>query len=533
MNLIDHAWLPFRHRNGERIYAPPTAVTAPELIDVAFPRADLNGAGWQFLIGLLQTTLGPANRKEWLRLWQGPPSRVELEELFAPWRRAFPLLGEGPRFLQDRDPLDAARTAPIASLLIEAPGDQGIKLNTDHFVKRGVGETMCPSCAAIALFSFQTTGPAGGTGYRVGIRGGGPLSTLVLPRDPTTPIWNKLLLNILTRDNGDFRYPDPDPNDWRVFPWLGMTRTSEKGSSTLVTTPDDVHPLHVYWAMPNRIRLGESAGSGTCQVCGHGTDDILQHLQITNLGYNYDGPFRHPLTPYRFDPKNPDQPPFSIKGQQGGLGYRHWEPLTLEDRGQGQLPALVVQDYLKNKRRTLHQSKQPRLWVFGYDLKQNKPRGWYSTEMPLVAVPPEHTDLFLDWVRKLDQAGDKAARRTQDAVKSAWFSRPRDAKGDFDFIRHRFWESTTGEFYSCLAGLAEAVEAGRTNVPPELARRWVNAVSRAANDVFESLALAGDEEAMDLKRVITARNGLRSWLSGGKEVKTLRQLAEAEQEATT
>lgn len=527
MNLINDPWLPFRQRNGERIYAPPAAVVDPELVDLDFPRADFNGAGWQFLIGLLQTAMAPANRKEWLQLWERPPEREELESRLKTWQDAFELEGGGARFLQDRDPLEGARQASIASLLIEAPGEQGLKQNTDHFVHRGMGEEMCPECTAAALYNFQATGPAGGTGYRVGIRGGGPLTTLVLPRESDAPIWHKLLLNLLTRDS-DFRYSDPDPRDWRVSPWLAATRTSEKGSSTLVTTPEDVHPLHLFWAMPNRIHLDEPEGPGTCQVCGREAEQVFRSMRMANLGYNYDGPFRHPLTPYRFDPKKPDQPPFSQKGQPGGLGYRHWESLTLADPEQGNLPALVVQDYLKTKQPLLRGEKQPRLWLFGYDLKQNKPRGWYSTEMPLVAIPPESTDLFLSWVRQLDQAADRGARRTQDAVKQAWFSRPKDAKGDFDFIRHRFWEATTADFYTCLSELAQAIESGVTVLPAEVAQRWVSAIDRAANGVFESLALAGDEEAMDLKRVIAARNGLRSWLRSGKEMKALRQQMQQE-----
>lgn len=530
MNLIDDPCLPFRHRDGGIVHAPPAAMADPDLVDLGFPRADFNGAGWQFLIGLLQTAYAPANRKEWRRLWQQPPPREELHAALAPFRDSFELFGDGSRFMQDRAPLEEAPEVSVAALLIDAPGEQGIKFNTDHFVKRGVGEAMCPECAAMALFNFQTTGPAGGTGYRVGIRGGGPLTTLVLPHDPDASLWQKLLLNVLTRDNSDFRYPDPKPDDWRVFPWLAATRTSEKGSPTLVTTPEDVHPLHVFWAMPNRIRLEQGEGAGDCQVCGRVASQVLRNLHKTNLGYNYDGPWRHPLTPYRFNPKKPDEIPISQKGQQGGLGYRHWESLTLEDpQDQGNLPALVVRDYIRTKQPTLKGPKQARLCVFGYDLKQNKPRGWYSTEMPLFAVGEEHGDAFLHLVRQIEQAAQKAAWQTREAVKAAWFSRPGEAKGDFDFIQHRFWEATAGDFYAVLPDLAAAVEADSGDMPAPVASRWMRTVRRAAEGVFEDLALAGDAEAMDLKRVIAARNKLRSWLNGGKEMKNLRQQAKQEE----
>lgn len=532
MNLIDAPWLPFRHRDGGVVHAPPSAMADPALVDLAFPRADFNGAGWQLLIGLLQTAFAPANRKEWLRLWQEPPTGEDLEAALAPFRGAFELLGEGAQFMQDRDPLEDAREASVASLLIEAPGEQGLKFNTDHFVKRGIGEAMCPACAAMGLFTKQITGPAGGTGYRVGIRGGGPLTTLVLPHDPDASLWQKLLLNLLPRDHDTFRYSDPRPDDWRVFPWLAPTRTSEKGSPTPVTTPEDAHPLHVFWAMPSRIRLEAEEEPGHCQVCGGEAGTSIRRLRVTNLGYNYDGAWIHPLTPYRADPKKPEQAPISLKGQQGGLGYRHWEALTLEDaQGRGNLPALVVRDYTHTKQRTMKGAKQARLWVFGYDLKQNKPRGWYSTEMPLIAVSEARTDVFLHLVRELEQTAEKAAWQTREAVKAAWFSRPGDARGDFDFIQHRFWEATAQAFYAALGDLAPAVEEGATALPPGTARRWREAIRGAANDVFEDLALSGEAEVMDLKRVIAARNKLRGWLAGGKEMKTLRRQAEQEETA--
>src|SRR5699024_5547871 len=99
----------------------------------------------------------------------------ELATALQPLAPAFELDGDGPRFMQDRDPLRDATPASVNGLLIEAPGNNGIKNNTDLFVKRGQVETLCPSCAAMALFTLQVNAPSGGAGYRVGLRGGGPL----------------------------------------------------------------------------------------------------------------------------------------------------------------------------------------------------------------------------------------------------------------------------------------------------------------------------------------------------------------------
>jgi CRISPR system Cascade subunit CasA len=225
-----------------------------------------------------------------------------------------------------------------------------------------------------------------------------------------------------------------------------------------------------------------------------------------------------------------------LKGAQGGIGYRHWEALVLKESGSTtSRPARVVEDFLETKHRTLNRvgtfSRQVRLWVFGYDMKQNKPRCWYSTQMPLIAVPEERQDTFLYSVRQMTQAARAAAWQTRTAVKSAWFSNSADAKGDLTFIEQRFWEATTVDFYACLASIADGLEAGAPDPIVVVAERWWRAVSSTARGNFDDLALSGDSAALDLKRVIRARNRLGKWLASGREMKQLRQLANPEDAA--
>ncbi|MBR9905620.1 MAG: type I-E CRISPR-associated protein Cse1/CasA, partial [Gammaproteobacteria bacterium] len=59
MNLLNDPWLPFLLSNGEVEYHPPSAIADPDVINLALPRADFQGAAYQFLIGLLQTALPP------------------------------------------------------------------------------------------------------------------------------------------------------------------------------------------------------------------------------------------------------------------------------------------------------------------------------------------------------------------------------------------------------------------------------------------------------------------------------------------
>ena len=327
MNLLVDPWLPFKRRDGSQEYLPVTAMVDPDIVDLALPRADFQGAAYQFLIGLLQTAMAPEDKSEWVEWYQTPPSAEACLEMLEKWAPAFVLDSDGPAFMQDRDALAEEKATDIAALLIDSPGASTVKNNTDHFVKSGRVERLCLDCAAMALFTLQINAPAGGKGHRTGLRGGGPLTTLVMPADSTSSLWHRLWLNVL--DTEDWDYERPDRSDAKVFPWLGETKVSDKGQGTY---PDDVHTLHPYWAMPRRMRLNIEPAPCDCDLCGRHSEHTVSSLRTRNYGFNYDGPWTHPLTPYRFDPKKPEQLPYSRKAQTDGLGYRHWEALTMEDK---------------------------------------------------------------------------------------------------------------------------------------------------------------------------------------------------------
>lgn len=182
-NLIDEKWIPVRRRDGSMETISPWQVTESftdnPVAALNAVRPDFNGALIQFLIGLVQTTAAPADDDEWEEYVDSPPSPQTLKDKFMSVHHAFELAGKGPRFMQDLQKLNAEPKG-IFSLLIDAPGDNTIVNNADHFVKRDTVTSLCPSCCAMALFTMQTNAPAGGAGYRVSLRGGGPLTTLVL-----------------------------------------------------------------------------------------------------------------------------------------------------------------------------------------------------------------------------------------------------------------------------------------------------------------------------------------------------------------
>lgn len=517
LNLINSQWIPVRRRSGQRERIAPWALTeghdSDPIIALDAPRPDFQGALAQFLIGLLQTAAAPSAEKgiDWGDWLEAPPPPERMREVFTPYAGYFELGGEGPRFLQDFDELDDD-PKPIASLLIEIPGANALRNNTDHFIKRGSVSRICPACAAMALFTLQTNAPAGGAGHRTSLRGGGPLTTLVV-LDPKgekleATLWRDLWLNILPQAHlsqltGNPQLAEPAA----IFPWLAPTRISGKGGED--TLPEHVHPLQMYWGMPRRIRLDlEDPIEGECNICSTASDALLSRYVTKNYGINYSGAWEHPLTPHYIDEKS--GMPMPNHAQPGGFSYRHWSSWITP--GEARKPAEVVSYF--HKQRKLDNA-QLRLWASGYDMDNMKARAWYETTVPLYLLPEgEGRRRFIQQVDNLIDAATQAAYYTQSAIKEAWFRRPGDAKGDTTFIRHEFMERTEGAFYALLRESHEAALDSSDETP--LRTRWLQRLRREAERLFEERAESGALDEGDLARIARAHIVLRKKLKGNK-----------------
>lgn len=516
MNLLHDPWLPFRLKNGSEQIMPLSVIANPEVVDFALPRADFQGAAYQFAIGVLQTTFAPSDSDEWHDHYEEYPSQQTLQNAFKKAAHAFNTLGDGPLFMQDFDELEVAKSTTVAGLLIEAPGGNGLRLNTDHFIKRGMGEVMSLEMANLALYTMQINAPSGGQGHRTGLRGGGPLTTLVLPQHSQSTLWHKLWLNVVNREF--WRYDDPDLTSALVFPWLAATKTSEKKG--LEVYANDVHPLHMYWAMPRRIRLQVDEGKTTCALTGKVVDLSVSEYRTQNYGTNYSGTWRHPLTPYKWNPKKPDEDHLSAKGQPGGINYKIWDALTLTNDNEGQCCAQVVEHFYDIERDFEERMSQvPRLWIFGYDMDNMKARCWYSTALPLFAIAPDYQEQVLFKVKELHKLSGDALWHCRTQVKAAWFDKPGDVKGDVSFVDLAFWQRTETAFFNAVQHIITNIAANQLALSPEQAKGWLRRIQRITTDIFDEYALSELGSERSMAKRIKARRGLTGWLYGGKDIK--------------
>ncbi len=525
MNLLDEAWIPVHRKSGVQNWIAPWQIGGPDIVALDARRPDFNGALAQFLIGLVQTTTPMNSHTEWQQWYDAPPSSETLKSWFAPIANTLEFDGNGARFMQDfslrTNSEKDSEFNDIGSLLIEAPGDNSLKENKDHFIKRGFASGLCPHCAATALLTLQTNAPSGGNGHYTSLRGGGPLTTLIVAT-PVRSLWHTVWLNVRERASflgncGDASKTAPH----FIFPWLADMHSIQAAGGK--TAPIQVHPAHVFWGMPRRIRLDQdNTVNGHCDTCGRESEKLLTRYITKPKGLDYKGGWKHPLSPY-YESKPEEWLP--MHPQPGGLGYKLWLGWVLGMQGDKKKiqPASQVSHVLDSRRL----KGQFRLWVFGYDMDNMKARCWYESTFPLYGLTERNAEgrkLVQSEIAKWIDAADHAAFLLRSAVRSAWFSDGAEVKGDWGFIDAAFWSRTEVAFYSFLRELVEQArdEDNDSSLIP-WRERWRNELIDVVIKLFDAeLIGAAPIERQNPRRVAEAHNRLRASLYGDKLKEILR-----------
>lgn len=521
-NLIDDPWLPVRRRSGavERIapWGIVDRIDDDPFVAVAWPRADFDGAAHEFLIGLLSTAAAPDDDDHWEDWWLRPPAPQQLRERFASIASAFDLDGPGPRFMQDLEPLEGVGAKDVGALLIDEPGAQTLRNNADLFVKRGGVSVLCRASAAMALYTLNAYAPSGGAGHRTSLRGGGPMTTLIVARHDVhgATLWGRVWPNVETAERIGQLSGDRLE---RIFPWLAPTRTSNPKAGGRSTTPGDVDPLQVYWGMPRRIRLSfEDANGRPCDLTGNDDSVVVANYRTKNYGTNYTEGFEHPLTPYYRQKAGAAKMP--VHPKPGGVTYRLWPGLVIRSKDGLRDPARVV----------LHCGDRWRNWpetrfvAFGYDMDNMKARAWIQSEMPIWIAEKEAREWIEHFIEHVAKGAGTVGILLTRAIKAALCERPADARGDYGFVAERFYRETEGEFFRALRDAMESTGRIPDEDDPTLQAResWIREVAGTVFRLFDEYASADGLEHRDMRRHVKARFFLGLALGGrGKEGRLL------------
>lgn len=434
----------------------------------AWPRADLNIACVELLIGLVALADPPASGKDWRERRAPDPER--LRDRLAPFAEAFELGGERRRFLQDLEPLPGEPASPDM-LFIDSAGENAAKKNADLMVWRDRYPALDPALAAMALYTLQAHAPTGGAGNRTSMRGGGPLVTLVEPYSGCR-LWDLVWANV----------PFGVPQGADALPWTRPTRVSDKGE-LVHETPETA--LEAFFGMPRRLRLVFEDGLVT---------GVIQRPWGTNYGL-----WRHPLTPYYR--MKPGEAPLPVHPRAGRFGYRNWlgvvakaENAELRERAAA-LDAYDVRAPREDDRLAA------RVIVAGWAMDNMKPLDFTLSVQPFVALSEDTALMLAGLVEAAEQAA-LALRAALEPILAAGAAR--------EAVREAFYADTERAFRDRFAELAAGA------APAEVAPKWRNDLRRHALARFDALALPGlDQQETDvIERVVTARRRLIAAFSG-------------------
>ena len=478
LNLISDAWIPVRRTSGSDVIRPDQ-IAEPDVLFPDWPRADLNLACLELLVGLVYLACPPKNATDWkTRRSDANALRGALEPL-AP---AFNLLGEGPLFLQDFDEIKGSLNSPDM-LFIDSAGGSTAKNNADLMVKRARYLELDLALAAMALFTLQAFAPSGGAGNRTSMRGGGPMVTLVRPEDEG--LWSLIWANV----------PDGTPlgpNELDELPWMRPTETSQKKGQVSAPPEGDLLHCEMFFGQPRRLRLVNECE----QIVG-----VIQ----TPWGTNYEG-WVHPLSPY-YHIKNEVLPSHP---KPGTFGYRNWRGIVLQSESADR--AKCLEQFLKRT-----DSAPCRLLVGGWAMSNMSPLDFIWSEAPVFPLDLDGEDLAARMVEAAEQAGFELAKAIKQGKGEENLSAGAAARA-----RERFFLATQEPFEELLGQVTH-----RHIVP--VPKIWLAKMRNAALTLFDSDVMPGLADMADSRRkkAVSARRNLIATfggygVSGGKIFKALK-----------
>jgi len=530
MNLLKDTWLPVLKQDGTQDLAAVHQITQNHdvnpIIELDAPRPDFRNSLYQLLIGIIQTAASPEDEDNWEDLFYHPYEEESLKNKLKRIEDCFEIDSQGPSFMQDYELLEDQESENLRNLFVDLPSNE-------HFSKR-IPAKIDAYWAAVLLYSLQTFGPAGGRGMRTGIRGGGPVTTLLIPGDKEerrTTLWEKIWFNIFPQKairGFTGNHDKTEKSD--IFPWMKPTVVSGKTGRSVY--PQDCSPLVMFFAMPRRIRLIFAYREDVCDITGKKTHAVVTGYRTYHSGNDYQGHWIHPLSAYRYQ-KNTSDPPISIKGSPGGFPYRDWMLFALEYPGKDSITPLNVQyaarQHPMDARKEIMRIRDSVTWNAGYDLDKMKARCWYESVMPVYPLDHNQAVFVKLFTVNAIAAVQDCISSIRTGIKTAWYkSDPKEIKGDFSFIDNDFYTRTEKDFYRILDTLVQNAE--NDSIRSNCSKEWQKIIRKNTFDIFDSWSLSQHEEGLDMKRIISGRNSLWRGLNKAYQKLSVMQKEESENE---
>ena len=216
MNLLKDNWIPVK-KGKEKIQL----IKLRDLLcqeaewQLCLNRDDMELAALQLIVCLVQVVFIPENKRQLLGRWQKPMTNKEYETGIQPFLDWFDLLHPEYPFMQIHG-VKAAQITPIQKLFVGLPEGN----NHAFFNRSDEYRQASLSNAAIFIFNQAMNSPSFGGGFKGSLRGGAPVTTLVVDDSLRQTVW----CNVLSSEFADPLFPKIE-NDIPV--WISPIKPKE------------------------------------------------------------------------------------------------------------------------------------------------------------------------------------------------------------------------------------------------------------------------------------------------------------------
>jgi CRISPR system Cascade subunit CasA len=291
-------------------------------------------AALQLLISIVQVSWIPEDDTALRRFVNQPLSEAEFAAGMIQWGDMFQL--DHPRYpcLQVRG-VAAKEVTGLDKLMAGLTG----ATNCAFVNEPAQGDFLCGGCAAIALFNQANNAPGFGGGFKSGLRGGTPVTTLIQAvNHPRADLRTTLWLNVLTHPRlqallGDDLQLQQKPT------WQEPIREKSKISAASIGL------LRGLFWQPAHIELTAPVAAGQCSGCGHQVDARYSGFLKAKFSFDVDGSWPHPHSPRLLENKKGQMQQKFLAFTTSAPSWTQLSRVLVQmdgKKGEGQVPAAVV-----------------------------------------------------------------------------------------------------------------------------------------------------------------------------------------------
>lgn len=502
LNLITDEWIPV-FKDGERVLIRPYQIAENNVERLAWFRPDFNLACMELLIGMIFLADPPNDDSDLIERYHNP-NADRLKKALEPFESHFELMGNGTRFLQDLENFEVNQTKhkSVDMLFIDSAGEQTEKHNSDLIVHRDRYKSLSLPEAAMALYTLQAFAPAGGSGNRTSMRGGGPLVSLIQPLDcESSHLWRTIWLNVPA---GKPLSPDQASE---ALPWLRKTRTSENNKAVIL---DQSHKGEMFFGMPRRLRLIEKEG----RIVG-----VVQK----NYGTNYSN-WIHFLSPYYRN--KPEEEFLPVHPKPGKISYQNWLGLIMEHRNNDKKKR-VAGTVRRFNNIAFGIRPKGELLLGGWAMSNMTPLDFNIGFYPSWKTEKEEEDR----IAKLIEAAEKSVSELIKALKDSFRARKKNnatpsLRGESSLaIRENFYFETEITFKYMVQALVD-----KSDSDDNVEKNWLDYLRKVALGKFDKLTTPVFSELAisDIEKIIKARTILLSLHSKNKAISEILDLNDSD-----